>query len=401
MARPNKQGLDYFPLDTNFFLDLKVRKIKKTCGPQSIAVLLHILCTIYRNGYYVAWPDGSNFFVAEDVDVDEELVDRVLSRCFQVDFLSEEMYRRHGVLTSRGIQLRYQNVCSKCRRLCLITDYNLISSEETAVSSEENPIPSEQTPDNSEERRDNDNTLRNKAYSLGVNQSEAQTAEKSDSIPGVSSEETKPDSAVSSEETPISSELTRSKPPVSSELTPPYKRKENISSSYSPLQGSTTTRFSDSLKKGKGNEGNPGAKFLEDELRAKGVDEEHLAELKRLTCNFDASHVGTNALLRWIGDAGANPYYYVLQQLQRMENEGRIPVSVPRDIFHVTRYLEAHLKPSDYQAAVSLIRTDSHAFAECKGLIKDCQSGKIKSPGGFIMSKLHAYRQSQNQNISV
>ena len=57
-GRPVKQGIDYFPLDVDFFSDIKVRKIVRACGPQSAYILICLQCNIYKNeGYYIWWYD--------------------------------------------------------------------------------------------------------------------------------------------------------------------------------------------------------------------------------------------------------------------------------------------------------------------------------------------------------
>jgi len=38
MARPLKQGIDYFPLSVDFLRDIKVRKIKRACGPYTVEI---------------------------------------------------------------------------------------------------------------------------------------------------------------------------------------------------------------------------------------------------------------------------------------------------------------------------------------------------------------------------
>ena len=49
MARPRKDGLDYFPLDVNFLSDLKIKKIIRAYGAQAVAVVMSVLTTIYRD----------------------------------------------------------------------------------------------------------------------------------------------------------------------------------------------------------------------------------------------------------------------------------------------------------------------------------------------------------------
>ncbi|MCS2285181.1 DUF4373 domain-containing protein [Bacteroides fragilis] len=46
MARPTKQGIEYFSLDVDFFSDIKVRRISKACGPASTSILICLLCNI-------------------------------------------------------------------------------------------------------------------------------------------------------------------------------------------------------------------------------------------------------------------------------------------------------------------------------------------------------------------
>ena len=68
MARPIKDGVDYFPLDTDFFQDDKVRLIKGEFGAKGIVILLAILCEIYRGtGYYKVWGEDACFLMADAV----------------------------------------------------------------------------------------------------------------------------------------------------------------------------------------------------------------------------------------------------------------------------------------------------------------------------------------------
>ena len=48
MARPIKDGVMYFPFDTDFFQDDKIRMVKAEFGIKSVTVILYILCEIDR-----------------------------------------------------------------------------------------------------------------------------------------------------------------------------------------------------------------------------------------------------------------------------------------------------------------------------------------------------------------
>ena len=108
MARPIKQGLDYYPLDVGFLQDVKIRRIMRACGIQSIPVLISLLANIYRNdGYFLRWSPDMSFLIADELGVSEGAVTATVDKAVQVDFFNANMYECYGVLTSEGIQSRF------------------------------------------------------------------------------------------------------------------------------------------------------------------------------------------------------------------------------------------------------------------------------------------------------
>lgn len=129
MARPLKQGLDYFPLDVDFLQDLKVRKIVKAQGAKSIPVLICLLANIYREGgYYLRWDGDTPFLIAEESGAEEGVVTAVLSKAQQVDFFDAEIFETYRVLTSRGIQKRYFLIIKSAKRkeIAVVENFLLI-----------------------------------------------------------------------------------------------------------------------------------------------------------------------------------------------------------------------------------------------------------------------------------
>ena len=55
MARPEKQGLDYFPFDIDFFEDEKTEAISGEFGIKGEIAIIKLLCAVYRNGYFIQW----------------------------------------------------------------------------------------------------------------------------------------------------------------------------------------------------------------------------------------------------------------------------------------------------------------------------------------------------------
>lgn len=108
MARPFKQGIDYFPLDIDFFGKIEVRRVTKACGPTSPSILVCLLCNIYKEkGYYIEWNKDLPFLIADVVGVSEGTVEEVIKKAIQVGFFDQELYDKHHILTSGEIQSKY------------------------------------------------------------------------------------------------------------------------------------------------------------------------------------------------------------------------------------------------------------------------------------------------------
>ena len=133
-GRPIKQGIDYFPLDTGFFQDVKVRKIMRACGPNAVSVLISLLCNIYRNnGYYILWDEDLPFFIADEVGVTEGCVKETLLKAVQVGFFDVEKYSAHRILTSSGIQKRFLNITNR-RKDTVIKGEFLINADNNSIN---------------------------------------------------------------------------------------------------------------------------------------------------------------------------------------------------------------------------------------------------------------------------
>lgn len=114
MANAPKKGLDYFFLSVDFLDDIKVRKIMKACGGQSVSVLIALLSRIYRfDGYFMTWDADVRFLVADSVGTKELLVQEIVNKAVDVGFFDAKIYKDRKILTSNGIQKRYFNAVSR------------------------------------------------------------------------------------------------------------------------------------------------------------------------------------------------------------------------------------------------------------------------------------------------
>ena len=151
MARPIKTGLSYFPLDVDFHNDIKIRKLVRQKDGRAISVYLILLCSIYKNGYFMEWDEDLPFIIAESTGYPEDYILEVIYCCLEVGLFCKTMFEQHHIFTSHGIQIRYKTVCKTSNKTALITKYNIIKSQETPIKSEETPVKSEETPIKSEE----------------------------------------------------------------------------------------------------------------------------------------------------------------------------------------------------------------------------------------------------------
>ena len=118
MARPQKVGLDYFPVDIDIFNDPKVETVTSMFGPVGDGILIRLLCRIYRDGYCTVFNEDVARSIARQVGERElfPTVTEVVEELLHSGFFHEGLYRQYGILTSRGIQARYEKVCTDCGR---------------------------------------------------------------------------------------------------------------------------------------------------------------------------------------------------------------------------------------------------------------------------------------------
>ena len=141
MARPTAKGVEYFPLNVNFINDLKVRKLLLSCGAESIAVLIYLLSTIYKDeGYYVEIHKDEIDLIALDVNVTPEFVLEVINKACEVRLFDVNLYNNFNILTSKGIQERYLKITERRKNSVVITQFNLINVYNNSVNVNNNSV---------------------------------------------------------------------------------------------------------------------------------------------------------------------------------------------------------------------------------------------------------------------
>ena len=127
MARPPKSGLDYFPLDVDFFEDEKIVAIAREFGVKGEIIALRLLCAVYRNGYFALWDEAMKIKILQNVPgVSSDGLEQIVSRLVKWGLFDSNLFRSVRIMTSRGIQKRYINAVENRSEVTLFADYWLI-----------------------------------------------------------------------------------------------------------------------------------------------------------------------------------------------------------------------------------------------------------------------------------
>ncbi|MDI3548159.1 MAG: hypothetical protein PWR10_1811 [Halanaerobiales bacterium] len=126
MARPTKEGLDYFPLDVDIDRDDDVYYIEAKHGLIGFAVLIRLYMRIYDNGYYCKWTEKEQMIFSRQVNVDKNTLSEIVNDCIEVGLLDADVYKKYSVLTSKGIQKRFLEAVNRRKEVHMIREYILV-----------------------------------------------------------------------------------------------------------------------------------------------------------------------------------------------------------------------------------------------------------------------------------
>lgn len=128
MARPIKDGVDYFPFDVS--LDEKFELIEAEFGLTGFAVIVKLYQRIYSRGYYCEWTKEVALLFGRSVGLRNNVVSEIVSACIRRGIFDIEMYDKYEILTSVGIQKRYFEAVSRRKNVNLEKRYLLVDYAE-------------------------------------------------------------------------------------------------------------------------------------------------------------------------------------------------------------------------------------------------------------------------------
>ncbi len=127
MARPQKEGLDYFPLDVDMCQDDKIYILEVECGLEGFGLLIKLLMKIYKEGYYIKWNDKVAKIFAHKNSVDVNVINNLIETALNNDLFNNNLYKKFSILTSKGIQKRYFKATSRRKEVEYKKEYILIN----------------------------------------------------------------------------------------------------------------------------------------------------------------------------------------------------------------------------------------------------------------------------------
>lgn len=113
MARSIKQGMDYFPLNVDWYNDDKFYYIADKYGMEGKGIAVTLYEKIYNNGYYMEWNDKIAIKFADRNKISLDTLKNIIDLCLEEGVFDMGMYNKYGILTSKGIQGRYFEGCAR------------------------------------------------------------------------------------------------------------------------------------------------------------------------------------------------------------------------------------------------------------------------------------------------
>ncbi|EAD1138765.1 DUF4373 domain-containing protein [Listeria monocytogenes] len=130
MARPLKEGLDYFPLDVDADYDDKFQLIETLHGPTGFAIMIKLFMKIYSQNFYYKWTETEQILFAKRVNVDINTLRTVVNDCIKYDLFDKNLFNEFQILTSLGIQERYFTAIGRRKKQIVVLEYLLLDRSE-------------------------------------------------------------------------------------------------------------------------------------------------------------------------------------------------------------------------------------------------------------------------------
>ncbi|WP_129659171.1 DUF4373 domain-containing protein [Bacteroides fragilis] len=124
-------GINYFPVGVNFMEENAMEVIEAKYGIKGSAIVLKLMCKIYKEGYYIRWDEEQCLIFANKVgrEVQAEEVQGIIEILFTKGILDRNSYKENGILTSESIQKVWMEATKRRKRELSELPYLMVKPE--------------------------------------------------------------------------------------------------------------------------------------------------------------------------------------------------------------------------------------------------------------------------------
>lgn len=123
-----KKGMEYFPLDVDFFEDEKIQFVSSRFGIKGEIFTIRLLTRIYRNGYFTKWDEDAAYLFSKVAgkEFTPGLANSIVHELVKRGFFDKTLFDSLGILTSHGIQRRFFKACERRKSVTVEKQYLLV-----------------------------------------------------------------------------------------------------------------------------------------------------------------------------------------------------------------------------------------------------------------------------------
>ena len=131
-------GINYFPIGVNFMEENAMEVIEAKYGIKGSAIVLKLLCKIYKEGYYIRWDEEQCLIFANKAgrEVQAEEVKGIIEILFIKGILDENSYQENEILTSESIQKVWMEATKRRKRELSELPYLIVKPEKESGKSD-------------------------------------------------------------------------------------------------------------------------------------------------------------------------------------------------------------------------------------------------------------------------
>ena len=124
-------GINYCPVGVNFMEENAMEVIEAKYGIKGSAIVLKLMCKIYKEGYYIRWDEEQCLIFANKAgrEVQAEEVQGIIEILFTKGILDRNSYQENGILTSESIQKVWMEATKRRKRELSELPYLMVKPE--------------------------------------------------------------------------------------------------------------------------------------------------------------------------------------------------------------------------------------------------------------------------------